>query len=62
MPIRVHLVKVGELHETIKGFMDKGYRCLPDSDGDWECSKPVNEIVTDLHLIVLKTDKPQVLT
>jgi hypothetical protein len=57
MPIRVHVVDPDSVHDTVKRYMGRGYDCRVDDDGDWECVKPINEILMDVHLLVLKPKK-----
>jgi hypothetical protein len=53
MPLRIHVVEVAELYRILKEFWSKGYRCEADEDGNWECTKPINELLADRHIIIL---------
>lgn len=54
MPLSVRVVEKDVLSETLRQFRDRGYRCVADDDGDWECVKPINELLVDIHLIIVK--------
>jgi hypothetical protein len=54
MPLQIHVVEVSKLYQILREFWDRGYRCEADEDGDWECSKPINELLADRHVIILK--------
>jgi hypothetical protein len=47
-------VEVGELYEILKSYWSRGYRCLPDESGDWECVRRVNEVQDDRVAVILK--------
>ena len=54
MPLRVVVVSREELYAKLREYREMGYRCRSDEDGDWECERPINEILRDVHLIVVK--------
>ena len=54
MPLSIRVVERDVLPETLRQFQERGYRCRADDDGDWECVKPINELLVDVHLIVVK--------
>jgi len=54
MPLSIRVVERDVLPETLRQFWERGYRCRADDDGDWECVKPINELLVDVHLIVVK--------
>jgi len=54
MPLSIHVVEKDTLHSTLRQYRERGYRCVADDDGDWECVKPINELLADRHLIIVK--------
>jgi hypothetical protein len=44
VPLRVLEVGVRELYEALKSYWSRGYRCLPDEEGNWECVRRMNEV------------------
>ena len=54
MPLRVVVVTREELARKLREYREKGYSCRSDEDGDWECERPINELLRDVHLIVVK--------
>jgi hypothetical protein len=54
VPLSVRVVEKDMLPDTLRQYRDRGYRCVADDDGDWECVKPINELLADRHLIVVK--------
>jgi hypothetical protein len=54
VPLRTHVVDRDRLYDTLRQFRDRGYTCREDDDGDWECVKPINELMVDVNLILVK--------
>jgi len=54
VPLRVVVVTREELYAKLREYERRGYSCRADEDGDWECERPINEILRDVHLIVVK--------
>jgi len=54
VPLKVVVVSKSEVYEKLREYRAKGYSCRADEDGDWECMKPINELLMDIHLLVVK--------
>jgi hypothetical protein len=54
VPLSVRVVGEDELADTLRQFQSRGYVCRADDDGDWECVRPINELLADIHLIVVR--------
>jgi hypothetical protein len=54
VPLKVLEVGVRELYEVLKSFWSRGYKCLADENGDWECVRRVNEVQDDRVVVVLR--------
>ena len=53
MPLKVVVVRSSELYERLREYERLGYSCRAEEDGDWECSKPINELMYDIHILVV---------
>jgi len=54
MPLTVHVVSRDEVYSKVRELRERGYTCRADDDGDWECTKPINELLVDIRYIVVK--------
>jgi len=56
MPIRVVYVEQYELDRVLRGYVERGYVCIRRGyeEADWECARPINELMVDVHLIIVK--------
>ena len=53
MPLKVVVVTKDELYGKLREYEKKGYSCKSDEDGDWECAKRINELLFDIHYILV---------
>jgi len=55
MPLRVVVVKRYELQDVLRRYRERGYVCIRGGEeADWECARPINEIMVDVHIIIVK--------
>ena len=53
MPLKVVVASKDRLYALLKEYRERGYSCKSDEDGDWECAKRINELLLDIHYILV---------